>query len=138
MLDRGEPAAVARRRGRRAAAVAPRPLYAGCALPQDREAHALTRKVARDLGLPLVEAGEAGCCGHPTRGQAAAKYAQRRRRPHGLPGLRPGACATRGLTTTPLWQALVEHAESERSHAARGAARLRALRRLPERARPAR
>ena len=69
MLDRGEAARGA------VAAPAGTPFYAGCALPQDHEAHALTHKVARDLGLPLAEAGEAGCCGHPTRGQAAAKFA---------------------------------------------------------------
>ncbi len=106
MLDRGEPAVG----GGAVAPVAVTPLYAGCALPQDREAHALTRKVARDLGLPLVEAGGAGCCGHPTRGQAAAKYASDDAVLTACPACDQGLRDS-GLTTTPLWQALVEHAE---------------------------
>ncbi|MGD0997051.1 MAG: 4Fe-4S dicluster domain-containing protein [Thermoleophilia bacterium] len=115
MLDRGEPAAGGATEpaaGGAAAppAAAPRPLYAGCALPQDREAHALTHKVARDLGLPLVEAGEAGCCGHPTRGRVAAKYASDEAVLTACPACDQGLRDC-GLATTPLWQVLVEHAE---------------------------
>jgi Fe-S oxidoreductase len=105
MLDRSAPAA-----GGAVAAPAATPLYAGCAVPQDREAHALTHKVARDLGLPLVEAGEAGCCGHPTRGQVAAKYASDEAVLTACPACDQGLRDS-GLTTTPLWQVLVEHAE---------------------------
>lgn len=104
MLDRGEAA------GGAVAAPAGTPLYAGCALPQDHEAHALTHKVARDLGLPLVEAGEAGCCGHPTRGRAAAKFASDEPVVTACPACDQGLRES-GLTTTPLWQVLVEHAE---------------------------
>ncbi len=105
MLDRGAPAA-----GEAVAPAAAAALYAGCALPQDREAYALTHKVARDLGLPLAEAGEAGCCGHPTRGQVAAKYASDEAVFTACPACDQGLRDS-GLTTTPLWQVLVERAE---------------------------
>jgi hypothetical protein len=107
MLDRSAPAASdAARRG----AAAATPLYAGCALPQDREAYALTYKVARDLGLALAEADGAGCCGHPTRGRVAARYASDEAVLTACPACDQGLRDS-GLTTTPLWEALVEQAQ---------------------------
>ena len=57
------------------AAANAQPFYAGCALPQDKEAYALTTRVAADLGLPIAVAAGAGCCGHPSRGREKTKYA---------------------------------------------------------------
>lgn len=86
------------------------PFYAGCALPQDKEALAATHRVARDLGLAIAEAAGAGCCGHPSRGLTPAKYES------DAPVLTACPACDQGLReaemqTTPLWQALVEHAE---------------------------
>ena len=96
--------------GEAAATVNTQPFYAGCALPQDKEALAATRKVAVELGLPLAEASEAGCCGHPTRGREHTRYTSE------APVLTACPACDHGLReaemqTTPLWQALVEHAE---------------------------
>jgi heterodisulfide reductase subunit C len=86
------------------------PFYAGCALPQDKEAYALTTRVAADLGLPIAVAAGAGCCGHPSRGRDRTKYTNE------APVLTACPACDHGLReaemqTTPLWQALVDHAE---------------------------
>ena len=86
------------------------PFYAGCSLPQDKEALAATHRIARDLGLAIAEAAGAGCCGHPSRGKDASKYAS------DAPVLTACPACDHGLRqaemqTTPLWQALVEHAK---------------------------
>lgn len=87
--------------------------FAGCALRQDPACYRLTHRVARDLGLPIVEADPATCCGHPARG---------RQRP-ALPAapialtVCPGcesSLRTAGIATTPLWEALVDKARRER------------------------
>ncbi|HMK92169.1 MAG TPA: 4Fe-4S dicluster domain-containing protein, partial [Thermoleophilia bacterium] len=87
-----------------------RPFYAGCSLPQDRQAWAATHKVARDLGVRLAEATEAGCCGHPSRGKTPAKYASDAPVLTACPACDAGLREAE-LQTQPLWNALTEHAE---------------------------
>ena len=92
------------------ATTAAQPFYAGCALPQDKEAYALTTRVAAELGLPIAVAASAGCCGHPSRGRDHTKYTD------DAPVLTACPACDHGLReaemqTTPLWQALVDHAE---------------------------
>jgi hypothetical protein len=47
--------------------------FAGCALRQDRAALAHTRRIAASVGIPLVDADDRACCGHPTRGLAGER-----------------------------------------------------------------
>ena len=113
---RGAAAGTARRRRRGR-------FYPGCALPQDREAHAPDPHVARGLGLPLAEAGEARCCGHPTRGPRGEAT------PATEPCSRPARPATQGLRDGRLRRpcrsggARGAGRRDERPVAARGAAR---------------
>ena len=86
------------------------PFYAGCSLPQDKEALAATHRVARDLGLAIAEAAGAGCCGHPSRGLTPAKYESDVLVLTACPACDQGLREAE-MQTTPLWQALVEHAE---------------------------
>ena len=51
------------------------PFYAGCAIPQDHELHALVAEVAAGFGVRLDEAADAGCCGHPSRGAVGTQFA---------------------------------------------------------------
>ncbi len=122
-----------RQRARGAAALLRRLLAA--AGPRGARADAI-EVAARARPAARRGRASAGCCGHPSRGQVAAKYDERRAGAHRLPGLRRTACASRRSTTTPLWQALVEHAERNGRGLRAARAELRAVRRLPERARP--
>ena len=97
------------RRGRRTATAA-QPFYAGCALPQDKEAYALTARVAADLGLPIETAVGAGCCGHPSRGRDHTKYTSEEPVLTACPACDHGLREAE-MQTTPLWEALVDHAE---------------------------
>jgi Fe-S oxidoreductase len=87
-----------------------KPFYAGCSLPQDHEAYEATHKVARDLGVELAEASEAGCCGHPSRGQTGARYASEELVLTACPACDQGLREAE-LQTRPLWNALTEHAD---------------------------
>ncbi len=87
-----------------------KPFYAGCSLPQDRAAWEATHNVARDLGVELAEASDAGCCGHPSRGRTHAKYASDELVLTACPACDAGLREAE-LTTQPLWNALTEHAE---------------------------
>ena len=86
-----------------------RPLYVGCALPQDPEALASTRAVAAGLGLPLAEAVGAACCGHPSRGATAPGFASDDTVLTVCPAC-DASLEEAGTRTVPLWEALVEHA----------------------------
>ena len=110
MFRKGEAAGAGAAGASEAAATAARPFYAGCALPQDKEAYALTARVAADLGLPIETAVGAGCCGHPSRGRDHTRYTSE------APVLTACPACDHGLReaemqTTPLWEALVDHAE---------------------------
>ena len=102
------------------AAVAPAvlPFYAGCAIPQDGELHALVHDVAAGFGVRLEEAPDAGCCGHPSRGAVDTKFS-----PDGTVFTACPACDASldeaGVATRPLWDELTERAR-------RGTAGLRA------------
>ena len=61
--------------GRRAVTL---PFYAGCAIPQDHELHAVVHEVAAGFGVRLDEAADAGCCGHPSRGAVGTPVHRRR------------------------------------------------------------
>ncbi len=91
---------------------APQPFYGGCSLPQDAEAHRLTLGVAASLGVPLVEETAAGCCGHPSRGQVAAKYASGRPVLTACPAC-DASLREAQIDTTPLWEALVARARRD-------------------------
>ena len=84
--------------------------YAGCSLPQDRVAYRSTLAVAAALDFPLVEVSEAGCCGHPSRGAVAARCAATAPLLTACPACDASLRAA-GVSTTPLWEALVLHAE---------------------------
>ena len=86
-----------------------RPFYAGCALPQDTEAFALTRAAAADLGLPLTEATSAPCCGHPSRGARASGYSCGETVVTACPAC-DRSLEEGGTHTVPIWEALVDHA----------------------------
>jgi Fe-S oxidoreductase len=86
-----------------------KPLYLGCALEQDKSALKATAKVVRDLGFPLAEMKEAGCCGHATRGRVAAKVASSEPVFTVCPACDQSLNESK-IETEPVWQALVEHA----------------------------
>ena len=80
------------------------PFYAGCAIPQDHELHAVVHEVAAGFGVHLDESADAGCCGHPSRGAVdglfASGSASTRRAPPATPAWRRPAwrrsrCGTR-------------------------------------------
>jgi Fe-S oxidoreductase len=85
------------------------PFYAGCALPQDGALHARVHDVAAGFGVVLDEAGDAGCCGHPSRGAVPSHF-----QPDELVYTACPACDASleevGVATSPLWDALTERA----------------------------
>ncbi len=87
--------------------------FAGCALRQDPASYGLTRRVARDLGLPIVEAEGATCCGHPTRGHQKPALPASPIALTACPGCESSLRAA-GIATTPLWEALVDEARRRR------------------------
>lgn len=96
------------------------PFYPGCSLLQDGALHALVKEVAAGFGIVLEEAPDAGCCGHPSRGAVPSRF-----HCEGLVYTACPACdaslADAGMTTAPLWDALIERAR-RRSLALRAAA----------------
>jgi len=88
------------------------PFFAGCALPQDREANSLTREVAAGLGLDLQESTSAGCCGHPARGARPATYHADGPALTVCPAC-DASLREAGQETRPLWEALVETARRD-------------------------
>jgi len=93
-------------------AVEPKPFYAGCALQQDKSAYRATAKVVRELGYPLAEMKDAGCCGHATRGKIAAKAESEETLVTACPACDHGLHESK-IETVPVWEALVEHARRE-------------------------
>jgi hypothetical protein len=87
--------------------------FAGCALRQDPANYGLTCRVARDLGLPIVEADAAACCGHPARGLHKPVLPRSSIAFTVCPGCESSLRAA-GMATTPLWEALVDKARRER------------------------
>ena len=87
------------------------PFYAGCALPQDTEA---ARPGARASPPTSASASTTAAAPAAAATRRAARdrtqYTSRRAGAHRLPGLRRTACARPRSQTTPLWEALVEHA----------------------------
>ena len=123
-------AGAATRPARRAA----RPFYPGCALLQDTAAADLTRAVARGLGLALAEAPDARLLRPSQPGRERRGLRQRRDRDHRLSGLRPQPRGERHPRHASLGGARRPRQALRRRPARRGAG-LRALRRLPGRAR---
>jgi hypothetical protein len=87
--------------------------FAGCALRQEPASYALTQRVARDLGLPIVEAEAAACCGHPVRGHPKPALPSSPVALTVCPGCESSLRAA-GIATTPLWEALVAKARRQR------------------------
>ena len=85
------------------------PFYAGCAIPQDHELHALVHEVAAGFGVRLDEAADAGCCGHPSRGAVGSLFAADERVYTACPAC-DASLEEAGLETVPLWDALTERA----------------------------
>jgi Fe-S oxidoreductase len=90
----------------------PKPFYAGCSLQQDKEAFQATARVARELGFPLAEQEGAGCCGHGSRGKIPAKFETDSSVFTVCPACDYSLQEVE-IETTPVWQALVEHARRE-------------------------
>jgi hypothetical protein len=88
------------------------PFYAGCALPQDGELHALVHEVAAGFGVRLDEAADAGCCGHPSRGATPNRFASAEPVCTACPAC-DASLAESGVSAAPLWDALVERARRE-------------------------
>jgi len=103
--------------GRKAATPAPAvaadavalPFYAGCAIPQDHELHALVAEVAAGFGVRLDEAADAGCCGHPSRGAVGTRFAAAETVYTACPAC-DASLEEAGVPTVPLWDALTERA----------------------------
>ena len=113
----GMGARLARQRlGRRAPAPPPAippdaetlPFYAGCALPQDHELLALVHEVAAGFGVRL-EQSDAGCCGHPSRGEVAGPLKPGTRTYTVCPAC-DASLTHSGVEAVPLWDALTERA----------------------------
>ena len=96
------------------------PFYAGCAIPQDHELHAMVHEVAAGFGVRLQEAADAGCCGHPSRGTVASLYDTDRRVYTACPAC-DASLAESGMEAIPLWDALTERAARSSSIALRAA-----------------
>jgi Fe-S oxidoreductase len=90
----------------------PKPFYVGCSLQQDKAAFRATARVARELGFPLAEQEGAGCCGHGSRGQVAAKLETDSSVFTVCPACDYSLQEVE-IETVPVWQALVEHARRE-------------------------
>jgi ferredoxin len=88
------------------------PFYAGCALPQDAELHALVHRVAAGFGIRLDEATDAACCGHPTRGAVGSLFAGDSPVFTACPAC-DASLAEASVATVPLWSALVESARRD-------------------------
>jgi Fe-S oxidoreductase len=85
------------------------PFYAGCAIPQDHELHAVVHEVAAGFGVRLEEAADAGCCGHPSRGTVDSLFATAERVYTACPAC-DASLAESGIEAVPLWDALTERA----------------------------
>jgi Fe-S oxidoreductase len=90
-----------------AAGVVKLPFYAGCALPQDHELHALVHDVAAGFGVVLDEAQDAGCCGHPSRGAVPSLYAAEETVQTACPACDASLEET-GIASVPLWNTLTD------------------------------
>jgi heterodisulfide reductase subunit C len=88
------------------------PFYAGCALPQDGELHALVREVAAGFGVRLDEAMDAGCCGHPSRGAVPSHFGSDEPVCTACPAC-DASLAEASVEAAPLWDALVDRARRE-------------------------
>jgi hypothetical protein len=87
----------------------PRPFFAGCALRQDAECYELTQQVAAALGIPILEADNASCCGHPTRGVKGPPLSDTQGAFTVCPGCE-SSLHDAGIETKPLWEALIDQA----------------------------
>jgi Fe-S oxidoreductase len=83
------------------------PFYAGCALPQDHELHALVHDVAAGFGVLLDETQDAGCCGHPSRGAVPSLYAAEQTVQTACPAC-DASLEDTGIASVPLWNTLTE------------------------------
>ena len=95
--------------GPAAASTVTLPFYAGCALPQDHQLHALVHEVAAGFGVRLDEAADAGCCGHPSRGAVDSLFSSAERVYTACPACDASLEQT-GVEAVPLWDALTERA----------------------------
>jgi Fe-S oxidoreductase len=96
------------------------PFYAGCAIPQDHELHALVHEVAAGFGVRLGEVADAGCCGHPSRGAVDTLFTSRERVYTACPAC-DASLAESGIEAVPLWDALTERASRSSSIALQAA-----------------
>ena len=85
------------------------PFYAGCAIPQDDELHALVAEVAAGFGVRLDEAADAGCCGHPSRGAVGTRFNAAETVYTACPAC-DASLEEAGVAAVPLWDALTERA----------------------------
>jgi len=85
------------------------PFYAGCALPQDRELHALVHDVAAGFGVRLDEAKDAGCCGHPSRGAVPSHFTPKETVQTACPAC-DASLEEAGIASVPLWDTLTARA----------------------------
>jgi Fe-S oxidoreductase len=85
------------------------PFYAGCAIPQDHEMHALVHDVAAGFGVLLDEARDAGCCGHPSRGAVPSRYTPEETVQTACPAC-DASLEEAGIASVPLWNTLTARA----------------------------
>jgi Fe-S oxidoreductase len=97
------------------------PFYAGCAIPQDHELHAIVHEVAAGFGVGLEEAAGGGCCGHPSRGSVASLFETGRPVYTACPAC-DASLAEAGMEAVPLWDALTERASRSSTIAMQAAA----------------
>ncbi len=88
------------------------PFYAGCALPQDGELHALVHEAAAGFGVRLDEAVSAGCCGHPSRGAVPSLFTSTAPVTTACPAC-DASLAEASVDAAPLWDKLIERARRE-------------------------
>ena len=88
------------------------PFYAGCALPQDGELHALVHEVAAGFGVRLDEATDAGCCGHPSRGAVPSLFSSDQAVRTACPAC-DASLKEASVEAAPLWDALIDRARRE-------------------------
>ena len=90
------------------------PFYAGCAILQDDQMHALVYEVATGFGVRLDSATDGGCCGHPSRGAVPSRCDSEDAVQTACPAC-DSSLKEAGIASVPLWTTLTERARRSES-----------------------